>query len=51
MGIVAPSAHHIGKTKSAPRLRTRNISQNIFRCTGHKSTATFFSLAVLSVDW
>ncbi len=29
--MVAPSAHHIGRTKSAPRPKTVNVSQNIFR--------------------
>ena len=31
IGMVAPSAHHIGRTKSAPRSKTVNVSQNIFR--------------------
>src|ERR1019366_2455104 len=31
--MFAPSAHHSGRTKSAPRPRTVNVSQNIFRST------------------
>jgi hypothetical protein len=29
--MVAPNAHHIGSTKSAPRPKAVNVSQNIFR--------------------
>jgi hypothetical protein len=38
MGMVEPSAHHIGKTKSAARLRTVKVSQKIFRSTLFEST-------------
>ena len=31
IGMVAPSAHHNGRTKSAPRPKTVKVSQNIFR--------------------
>jgi hypothetical protein len=31
IGMVAPSAHQRGRMKSAPRPRTENVSQNIFR--------------------
>ena len=34
MGMVAASAHHIGRTKSAARPNTAKISQNIFRSMG-----------------
>src|SRR6266849_1371788 len=31
MGMVAPNAHHMGRTKSAISAKTVNVSQKIFR--------------------
>src|SRR5450432_1272977 len=34
IGMVAPTAHQSGRTRSAPSPRTVNVSQNIFRSMG-----------------
>jgi hypothetical protein len=37
MGIVAPSAHHSGSTKSATKPNSAKVTQKIFRSTVLKS--------------
>jgi hypothetical protein len=47
MGMVAPSAHHSGSTKSATKPNSVKVIQKIFRSTALKSTGARTRLELL----